>query len=74
MSYEKKKELISLVSALISKKYGLWQENEEYLEYRNSRRILQMRLGIVEKLFLDSSKEELTEEELKENIQKVLKK
>jgi glycosyltransferase involved in cell wall biosynthesis len=69
-----KKELISLVSALINKKYGRWQDNSLYQEYKNSRRIYKARMHFIERNLLDTSYEKLEEQELEEKIKQKVKK
>lgn len=71
--FEEKKRLISLVSALINKKYGSWKDNELYKEYRNSRKLYDARMKVVERLVNDDYNN-LSEEEIIEQITQKTKK
>lgn len=64
-----KKRLISLVSALINKKYGFWKDNELYKEYRNSRKLYSARMKIVENM-IDEDMNDLSEEEIVNQLTK----
>lgn len=72
ISVEDKKELLSLISALISKKYGSWQENELYQEYKKSKILYYGQMEIIEKLFVDRSFESMPKEEIESGISKIL--
>lgn len=70
---EDKKELITLLSSLIEVKYGPWQNDEMYLDYKNSRKLYNLRMNIIENFFLQDYKNNLTEEELKAKIKSKIK-
>lgn len=72
--YERKKELISLISALINKKYGIWQENQLYQEYKKKKLLYRLRMDFTENVVIDESYNELDIPSLEASIQKVLKK
>lgn len=71
--YQKKKELITLVSSLIKVKYGTWQDNELYKKYKERRIPYNIRMSIIEKYFIEEI-EELSEKEIKDAITKKLEK
>ena len=71
--YQKKKELITLVSRLIKVKYGTWQDNELYKKYKERRIPYNIRMSIIEKYFIEEI-EELSEKEIKDTITKKLEK
>lgn len=71
--YQKKKELITLVSSLIKVKYGTWQDNELYKKYKERRIPYNIRMSIIEKYFIEEI-EELSEKEIKDTITKKLEK
>lgn len=71
--YQKKKELITLVSRLIKVKYGTWQDNELYKKYKERRILYNIRMSIIEKYFIEEI-EELSEKEIKDAITKKLEK
>ena len=71
--YQKKKELITLVSRLIKVKYGTWQDNELYKKYKERRIPYNIRMSIIEKYFIEEI-EELSEKEIKDAITKQLEK
>ena len=71
--YQKKKELITLVSSLIKVKYGTWQDNELYKKYKERRIPYNIRMSIIEKYFIEEI-EELSEKEIKYAITKKLEK
>lgn len=71
--YQKKKELITLVSSLIKVKYGTWQDNELYKKYKERRIPYNIRMSIIEKYFIEEI-EELSEKKIKDAITKKLEK
>ena len=71
--YQKKKELITLVSSLIKVKYGTWQDNELYKTYKERRIPYNIRMSIIEKYFIEEI-EELSEKEIKDTITKKIEK
>lgn len=70
---QEKRELISLLSALIDVKYGSWQENEYYQQQKSNNKLYNLRMGIIENYLLEEIKEPLTETELKSKIKSKLK-
>ena len=71
---KEKKELINLISTLINKKYGDWQNNPLYKPYKNKRKLFRITMDIVEKFMLDDRLSSLEVPELEQEIQKVLTK
>ncbi len=69
-----KKELITLISSLIKVKYGNWEENKLYQEYKCSNKLYKLRMNIIEKFFLDDKNYDWKEEELKAKIKEKIKK
>lgn len=71
---EEKKELINLISTLIKKKYGDWQTNPLYQEYKKSRLFYKTTIDLIEKYLLDDTYSSLDVPELEQQVQKVLTK
>ena len=71
---KEKRELINLISTLINKKYGNWQNNPLYKPYKNKRKLFRITMDIVEKFMLDDRLSSLEVPELEQEIQKVLTK
>lgn len=61
MPLQEKRELLTLMSALIKTKYGPWQEHEIYQEQKENRRVHRIRMNIVERLL--QSDEQLPKDE-----------
>lgn len=73
ISLQKKIELINLVSTLINKKYGNWQTNPLYQEYKKTRTFYRLRMDIIERLVVSDIYETLEVSELEKQVQKILK-
>ena len=71
---KEKRELINLISTLINKKYGDWQNNPLYKPYKNKRKLYRITMDIVENFMLDDRLSSLEVPELEQEIQKVLTK
>lgn len=71
---KEKKELINLISTLINKKYGSWQTNPLYQEYKKSRTFYRLRMDLIEKLIINRDYENLEISELENQVQKILTK
>lgn len=69
-----KKELLSLLSELINKKYGKWQDNDLFREYKKTRTIYRLRMDLISKMLIENKYEDLEIPELEQEIQKVLTK
>ena len=74
ISKEKKIELISMISELINKKYGNWQENKLYLSYKDDHKIYKKRMDFIEKYYIKDTYKALEKEELEEEIKYKIKK
>ena len=71
---KEKRELINLISTLINKKYGDWQNNPLYKPYKKKRKLFRVTMDIVENFMLDDRLSSLEVPELEQEIQKVLTK
>ena len=71
---KEKRELINLISMLINKKYGDWQNNPLYKPYKKKRKLFRVTMDIVENFMLDDRLSSLEVPELEQEIQKVLTK
>ena len=74
MPIKEKKKIISMISALIDKKYGRWQDNKLFQEYKKERKIYAARMDYIEHTYIDSKYDSLEPVELEHEIQKVLTK
>lgn len=74
MPIKEKKKIISMISALIDKKYGKWQEHKLYQEYKKERKIYAARMDFIEHTYIDSEYESLETQELEYELKKVLTK
>ena len=74
ISIKEKRELINLISTLINKKYGNWQTNPLYQEYKKSRIFYCLRMDLIEKLVINNKYESLEVKELEQEVQKILTK
>lgn len=73
-SIQEKKLLMSMLSALINKKYGRWQDNKLFQEYKKDRTIYRLRMDMIEHSFINGDLEALEEDELEYEMQKILRK
>lgn len=71
---KEKRELINLISSLINKKYGDWQNNPLYKDYQRKRQLFRVIMEITEKTMIDGSCDDMEIPELEQQIQKVLTK
>ncbi len=71
---KEKVDLINLLSTLINKKYGNWQTNPLYQEYKKSRTFSRLRMDLIEKFIIDNRHENLEVPELEQAVQKILTK
>lgn len=67
IKYKDKKELMTLVSALINKKYGNWQNNKLYQESLK-RYLYRLRMTLIEYLIAPYDTSKITEQELRGKI------
>ena len=75
MSLKRKKELINLLSKLIEIKYGFWQENEKYIDFKNNSNFYKMRMKCIEELFIDDKLIKIEDEnEIKAKIRSIVSK
>ena len=74
MPIKEKKKIISMISALIDKKYGKWQEHKLYQEYKKERKIYAARMDFIEHTYIDSEYESLETQDLEYELKKVLTK
>lgn len=68
-----KKELITLMSQLIDKKYGSWRDNELYQKQKQNNKLYGLRMNTIEKYFLKDYDNNLSEEEIKVKIKEKVK-
>lgn len=74
ISLKEKRELINLISTLINKKYGNWQNNPLYIEYKKTRTFYRLRMDLIEQLIINDKYETLEVPELEQQVQKILTK
>lgn len=67
ISIKEKKELMTLVTALIEKKYGLWKENKIYNETKK-KLLYKLRMKLIEQFIKPYDISQETEETLKQKI------
>lgn len=67
ISIKEKKELMTLVTALIEKKYGLWEENKIYNETKK-KLLYKLRMKLIEQFIKPYDISQETEETLKQKI------
>lgn len=68
MPIDEKRELLTLVSALIKTKYGPWQEHELYHEQKQNRLLHRIRMNIVESLLISDEHFTKDQDQLKQKI------
>lgn len=73
ISLSEKKELITLLSSLIEVKYGTWQQDPLYQEYKKSTHLYSLRMNIIENFFLQEHQNNFSETELKNKIKSKIK-
>ncbi len=77
ISFSDKKELLNLVSDLITIKYGPWQNNSFYKEQCSTRPLYGLRMGFIEKHCLNGShaigREEETKAKIKTKLHEIYK-
>ena len=72
-SVKDKKEIATLLSQLIDKKYGPWQENELYQNYKQFNPLYNLRMDIVEKFLIGDYNHSLSENEIRAKIKEKIK-
>lgn len=72
-SIKDKQELATLISQLIDKKYGSWKESELYQQHKQSRKLYNLRMNIVEKFLIGDYDHSLSENEIKAKIKEKTK-